>query len=346
MSQTVLLIEDNADIRESTAELLLLTGYRVITADNGRTGVQLAVSSIPDIILCDIMMPELDGYGVLYMLGKNPATAHIPLIFITAKSEKEDIRKGMGLGADDYLTKPFDEMDLLRSIEVRLQKKDTPAPASLMPAPDHQNQIKLVDDLLKKGRNRLYRKKQQIYETDDLPVNIYHLKSGQVRSYVTFKDGRELSTGIYTGGDFFGYEPVITDTAYKESAIALDDSEVILIPKQEFKDILSRNAALADKFMRLLSGNIQGKYDELLKLAYYSVRKRIAEALLILAGKSGASAGSCQLKISREDLASMVGTATETVSRTLADFKDEGLIEKEGHFLGIPSVEKLRQVKQ
>ena len=118
----ILLIEDNAEIRENTSEILSLANYSVITAENGKIGVELAQRERPDLIICDIMMPELDGYGVLHILSKKEDTASIPFIFLTAKTEKTDIRKGMNLGADDYLTKPFDDTDLLNAIETRLRK--------------------------------------------------------------------------------------------------------------------------------------------------------------------------------------------------------------------------------
>ena len=111
----VLVIEDNDDIREGTVEILELAGYDAIAANNGKLGVELALSSSPDIILCDIMMPELDGYGVLYLLSKNPKLASIPFIFMTAKAERADMRKGMEMGADDYLTKPFDDLELFNT---------------------------------------------------------------------------------------------------------------------------------------------------------------------------------------------------------------------------------------
>ena len=110
MKQTILIIEDNTDIRESTAEILELAGYTTLTAENGKIGVEMAQKQSPSLIICDIMMPELDGYGVLYLLSKSPETAVIPLIFLTAKSERIDMRKGMEMGADDYLTKPFDDI--------------------------------------------------------------------------------------------------------------------------------------------------------------------------------------------------------------------------------------------
>jgi len=124
MNKKVLIIEDNIDIRENIIEILELAGYSVYAAHSGKTGVDLAVKNIPDIILCDIMMPELDGYGVLYLLNKNPETTAIPFIFLTAKAERVDLRKGMEMGADDYLTKPFDDIELLNAIESRLKKKE------------------------------------------------------------------------------------------------------------------------------------------------------------------------------------------------------------------------------
>ena len=120
--RTILLIEDDADMRDNTAEMLELANYHVLKAENGRRGVDIARKEKPDLIICDIMMPELDGFGVLYMLGRDPATADIPFIFLSPKAERVDVRKGMELGADDYLTKPFEESDLLNAIEGRLRR--------------------------------------------------------------------------------------------------------------------------------------------------------------------------------------------------------------------------------
>src|SRR6187431_1732578 len=122
--KTILLIEDNHKVRENIGEILELAGYTVLSAENGKVGVGITKQTIPDLIICDVMMPELDGYGVLHVLSKNPATAGIPFVFLTAKAEKDDVRKGMNLGADDYLTKPFDDIELLNAIEIRLKKHD------------------------------------------------------------------------------------------------------------------------------------------------------------------------------------------------------------------------------
>ena len=118
--KTILLIEDDAAIRENTAELLELAGFAVLTAENGKLGVEQALATKPDLVVCDIMMPVLDGYGVLQVFNRNPRLAGVPFIFLTAKTERLDLRRGMELGADDYLTKPFDRAELLSAIAGRL----------------------------------------------------------------------------------------------------------------------------------------------------------------------------------------------------------------------------------
>ena len=119
----ILLIEDNTEVRENTAEIIELSNYTVITAENGKTGVGLALKELPDLIVCDIMMPVLDGYGVYHSLSKHKETASIPFIFLTARVDKNDVRQGMDLGADDYLTKPFTYKELLKAIESRLKRQ-------------------------------------------------------------------------------------------------------------------------------------------------------------------------------------------------------------------------------
>jgi two-component system, sensor histidine kinase and response regulator len=118
----ILVVEDQDPIRANILELLDAQGYSVMGAENGRVGVNLAHEFLPDIIVCDIIMPELDGHGVLQELRQSPATATIPFIFLTARADKSDIRQGMNLGADDYLVKPFTQRELLEAIAVRLNK--------------------------------------------------------------------------------------------------------------------------------------------------------------------------------------------------------------------------------
>lgn len=351
-SVTVLVIEDNQDIRESTIEILELANYVVHSAENGRQGVEIAQTVLPDIILCDIMMPELDGYGVLYLLNKNPATVNIPFIFLTAKAERADMRKGMEMGADDYLVKPFGDSELLNAIETRLQKratlkKDLAVHSVFEGLLDEARSSKLLDDLSVNSRVRTYKKKQHVYLEGDTPANVYLVKSGSVRTYMVYQDGREIATGILTAGDFFGYEAVLLNKAYTDNAESMEETELSLLPREEFNNMIFKNPAISRKFIMLLSGNLREKEEQLLRLAYNSVRKRVADALVGLAEKFGqAESDTASFRISRDDLAAIVGTANETVSRTLADFKDEKLIEKEGSTISVLSVSRLSKIKQ
>lgn len=348
---TVLIVEDNQDIREGTREILELTGYRVFTASDGRSGVDMALKHLPDIILCDIMMPELDGFGVLYLLSKHRETATIPFIFLTAKTERADMRKAMEMGADDYLTKPFDDIELLNAIETRLKKRsqfqsvEGACPYAYLS--DEEQEV-LLRELVAQARVKVYRKKQLIYQESDTPVYLYYVKSGKIRRFLCYLDGRELSTDILVPDSFFGYGALLRQERYRDNAEALEDAEVALIEKDQFFELLYRKPGIANRFIQWLSGNIRGKEDQLLAFAYDSVRKRVANALIRVAEKTAqpGTTEECLIRITRDDLASLAGTANETISRMLADFKDEKLIRKEGNAIRILSIERLRNIKQ
>jgi DNA-binding NarL/FixJ family response regulator len=120
----ILVIEDEPQMRRNLVTILRLEQFEPLAAAHGQAGVELARRERPDLILCDVMMPELDGYGVLRALHHDPATMHIPFLFLTAKGERTDVRQGMNLGADDYLVKPVDKADLLRAIRTRLARAE------------------------------------------------------------------------------------------------------------------------------------------------------------------------------------------------------------------------------
>ena len=348
---TVLIIEDNDDIRESTREILELTGYQVYEAPEGKTGVELALKHLPDVILCDIMMPELDGFGVLFMLSKNQQTATIPFIFLTAKAERADMRKAMELGADDYLTKPFDDIELLNAIETRLKKRKQLGPEQETNRDlrlSEEEQELLLQELVQRSRVKAYKKKQFIYQEADTPLYVYFVKKGKVRRFLSYLDGRELATDIHVDGSFFGYGALLLQQPYTDNAEALEDAELALVDRDNFFELLYRKPGIASRFIKLLSGNIRGKEVQLLAFAYDSVRKRVANALIHVAEKTlaGAMDDECVIRISRDDLASLAGTANETISRMLADFKDEKLIAKEGNAIRILSINKLQHIKQ
>src|SRR5450432_3899851 len=181
MPSTVLVIDDNKDIRENTAEILDLAGYITLTAENGKKGVELAQREKPDIIVCDIMMPELDGYGVLHLLRKNAGTENIPFIFLTAKTERSDFRKGMEMGADDYITKPFDESELLSAVEVRLNKaellehKYPSTITGLAQFIKDVNGLGKVEKLSEEYELNSYEKKIVLYQEGKRPRFLYYL---------------------------------------------------------------------------------------------------------------------------------------------------------------------------
>src|SRR5262245_48864322 len=129
----ILVIEDEPEMRRNITALLRYHDYQAIAAENGRDGVEAARREKPDLILCDVMMPELDGHGVLQTMQADAALARIPFIFLTAKGEKDDLRSGMNLGADDYLTKPVANADLMRAIEARLRRSEQQANREFKP---------------------------------------------------------------------------------------------------------------------------------------------------------------------------------------------------------------------
>lgn len=337
----LLLIEDNNEIRENTAEILELAGYKVRTAENGKIGVELALEHKPDLIICDIMMPVLDGYGVLHLLNKNPDLTGIPFIFLTAKAERSDFRKGMEMGADDYITKPFSDIELLNAVESRLRKtellsKNFNADAEGMQQMLHEfNGKDPLKDLASDRNINHYKKKQPIYTEGNHPNRLYYVQKGKIKTCKTNDAGKELTIGLFNEGDFFGYNALLEETVYKETAEAIEDSEVAIIPKEDFENLLHSSREVTHKFIKLLAKNVTEKENQLLGLAYNSLRKRVADALLALQAKyKKESQDKFSIHISREDLANIAGTATESLIRTLSDFKSESLIEiKDGNII-------------
>ena len=344
----ILLIEDNEDIRENTAEILELANYKVYSAANGKIGVQIALEQKPDLIICDVMMPELDGYGVLHLVNKNPDLIGIPFIFLTAKAERNDFRKGMEMGADDYITKPFTDIELLNAVEARFKKTDilrSNYSADEKGVNNLLNDVKgfqTLDELKESLDINTYSKKQVIYSEGKYPNKLFFIRSGRVKTYKTTNYGKELIIDLYREGDFFGYNALLEISKYNETAVALDDCELCVISKEDFETLVHNNSRVAQKFIQLLAKNVSEKEEQLLGLAYHSLRKRIADALLILQHKyTNSQSEIFSIQISRADLANIAGTATESLIRTLSDFKGEKLIEIKNGNIVILDKEKL-----
>lgn len=344
----ILLIEDNDNIRENTAEILELSNYKVIVAENGKTGVEKAIEYTPDLIICDIMMPVLDGYGVLHAIHRNEAIKNTPFIFLTAKTERSDLRKGMELGADDYITKPFSGAELLSAVESRLKKLDMLKEelSSGIEGLQHLMQASLgtnpLQSLIEGSNTNKYKKKQLIYSENNHPQRLYYVIKGKIKAYKTNEAGKELVTGLFSEGDFIGYVALLEETVYQDTAEALDETELAVIPKYDFEQLINNNKEVAQKFIRILAKNVSAKEQQLLGIAYNSLRKKVAQALLILQKKYQRTEEEFVIDISRENLATIAGTATESLIRTLSDFRSEQLIDiKDGRNIIIINQKKL-----
>jgi CRP/FNR family cyclic AMP-dependent transcriptional regulator len=347
----ILVIEDNDEVRENTAEILELSNYQVVTASNGKEAVSVALKEKPDLIVCDIMMPQLDGYGVLHLLSKHKETANVPFIFLTAKSEKQDFRKGMELGADDYITKPFEGTELLNAIETRLKKAQVFKENIIADAKainDFINRAKESPNLKLTSDERDiydYKKKHILYSEGQRPKAVYFVVTGKIKIYKTSAEGKELITTVHGPGDFFGYTAILKETNYRENAQALEESRLMIIPREDFLELLTNDTKIARQFISIITKNIVDKEEALLNLAYNSLRKKVAYGLTQLSEKYKESGQEkIVLDISRENLAQTVGVATESLIRTLADFKSEGLINIETGKIIVLNENKLKNL--
>lgn len=346
----ILLIEDDTVLRENTAELLELSNFEVITAPNGELGLKAININTPDIIVCDIMMPKLDGYGVLNEVTKNSKTKHIPFIFLSAKTEHQDVRKGMNLGADDYITKPFTEDELISAIKSRLAKASILKDKGQDNVQNYSEKDELInlndlknffDDY---GDEFTYNKGDVIYREGDHSNFIYLITKGAVKCHKLDSKGKELATSLYKEDDLFGYTSFTHNLPHKETATAIKKTKLVGLSILQLSEIIKNNNKLAVALIDHLTDDLSHIKDQLLEMAYSSVNKKTASTILQFAEKINRRPND-PIKISRNDLASVAGIATETFIRTLTNFKEQGLIKSEGRNIVVLDVEGLKQIK-
>ena len=350
MNAKILIIEDNSDLLEATAEILDLAGYEILKAENGKTGLDLAKKITPDLIICDIMMPELDGYGVIRAIDNIPEIAAIPFIFVTAKSEKEDFRFAMDLGADDYLTKPYTGDDLLKIVGARLKRSKTLRSNAydIKGLDAIINDKKTTEDIERLTKNRTtikIKSKAFIFKEGETPNYLFFIVSGKIKTVKTNESGKEYITELKLPGDSFGYTTLLDEKLYRESAVAIEDSEVALIPKKDFYKLLYSNNDVSIKFIKFITNNLLESEERLIKLAYDSGRKKTAEALFFLYKKYLPQSNFGYINVQRENISAIAGISPENISRNLTDFKDEGIIEGGSGNFKILDLEKLKNVK-
>ena len=344
----ILLIEDDVTVRENTAELLELSEYKVITANDGKKGCIKAQQELPDIIICDIMMPEMDGYGVLQELSTNNLTAHIPFIFLSAKTAHKDIRRGMDLGADDYLTKPFEEVDLLSAIESRLAKvsilNSLPKEEDSIEDTGKLKNLSELREQFEKYQLLEFKKGDFIYEKGKHSNFFYLVKRGVVKTHHNDDKGKELITSLYKTGDFFGNSSEDPQASNPDYATAMETTELYAVSRESFYDLLLHNPHISIKLVEILNNNLVGLKKQLMNMAYGSVRKKTANTILLFAEKIEKYPLQT-IRISRSDLASVAGMAPESLIRTLSEFKKEGLIEIEGRNIKLINSQALREIE-
>lgn len=349
--KTILLIEDDLALRENTAELLELSDYNVITAPNGRIGIEKATEFLPNLIICDIMMPEVDGYGVLQALSTEKSTKHIPFIFLSAKTEHKEVRRGMDMGADDYLTKPFDEDELLSAIQSRLAKATI---LEMRDASNDQEDSKPDDSLrnlnqLKnyfcdEGQELKFKKGETIYRPGDHSNNLYLILKGVVKTHTMDDHAKELITGLYKADDFLGFTSLEDNVPYTETATTLEETELVALSKTYVRDILLQSQDVTLELMNLLADNLTEVKDQLVRMAYSSVKKKTARTILQFVELMDTKEDQ-PIRISRSDLATTAGIATESLIRTLSEFKKKKLIEIEGRDIRILDTDGLNNME-
>lgn len=237
------------------------------------------------------------------------------------------------MGADDFVTKPFEEIELLNAVEIRLKKAEVLHQKYSL-SPQGLNQFRkdimnagLITHLSEQYDTETYARKQVLYQEGKRPKHLYYLVKGKVKGFKTSEDGKDYITDVFANGDFIGYRALIEEKNYEDTAIVLEDAEIMEIPREDFLQMIYTDINVAIKFIRIITQNVTEKEERLLSLAYNSLRKRIATALVDLNNKYNSGNESNPIGISRDDIAHYVGTATESLIRTLSDFKSERLIE-------------------
>jgi CRP/FNR family transcriptional regulator, polysaccharide utilization system transcription regulator len=288
----------------------------------------------------------------LHAIQNNPDLSSIPFVFLTGEVKRNDFRTAMDLGADDYLAKPFSGDELLKVVGMRLKKKQA---AGKSCSKDMERLKKFIDEVRSSSQGsilpgnqfvRKFRKKEFVFHEGDKAENLYFLVSGKVKSFKTNYWGKEYITDIYKEGDFFGYLVLFEGNEQKESAMAIENSQIVLISRQDFYDLLHSNNDVSDSFIKMLSTNLEIAEEKLMNQAYDSARKKVAEALIYLSKKyHGEGDPESSFPVHRDNISAIAGLSPESVSRNLTDLRKEGVIKITNGIIMINDLTKLETLK-
>lgn len=357
----ILLIEKNASIRSNLAQVLQLIDYEVLPVHDGNAAVDIMTSMTPDLIICDALLPLPEGLGLIQQIQNNPATKELKVMFYTPCFENPGILFDSNAGQNGFHKDFVEKLNQNGNSQLKdinsqllymnlLNGKDTTNienGTALLDAGISKSQVcQSISEILLNDRDiNYYSKKQIIYQEGNCARNLYFIKKGKIKTYQSNDYGKQLVVDLHAENDFLGYVPLIENTNYTETAEALEDTELILIPKSEFNEILKQHLEAMKLFINLLAKNVMKKNNQMVGLAYNSLRKKVAEALIVIFRKyNSENVQDFTIDINRDSLAAIAGTATESLIRTLADFKTEKLIDVKNNIIKILEVKKLESL--
>ncbi len=326
MKSKILVVEDNTEMRNNISEILEISNYEVYTAEDGLKGIQAVKEFNPDLIISDIMMPNLDGLGMLKILSQDDALSCIPLIFLTAKTEKDDFRKGMNLGAEDYLLKPFESKDLLEVIEIKLKKYQKINLASKgKTLKGVFNEVALlknqrVIELLNSTEVSFLGKGSVIWQNEANINHIYYIESGVGKEYIDEIAGKDLIINLYKGNCFMGIDKLFQSN-YSSNLQIIAEAKLKVLPKSIFEEIIESENLMVSyhEYTNYLIHNLTQR---LAVNAYGNVREKVSFHLIQLYEIFKKE----PINLTREDMAFYCGMAKETLIRMLSELKDDKLI--------------------
>ncbi|MGE7777103.1 cyclic nucleotide-binding domain-containing protein [Chitinophaga sp. NPDC101104] len=343
--QTILLVEKKDRKRSSLAPLLETAGYAVEAAADGQDGILRMRRSPPDLVICDMDIKGVDGLGMLHVMQQEGPLQLVPAILLMNDWDPRRYREAMQLGADDVMVRPFSGAGLLQTVAVRLEKRHLLLQNAAAIDPSDENDFRNVVRAFITDRNTVRLAPHEvIYREGETPRYMFYIISGKVKTVKTHEDGKDLLISLYNTGDFFGYIALLEEERYKATALAMDETELALIPRKDAEEMLGRVPLIFQKFVKMLARNLTEKENRLVGIAYDTLRKKVASALVHLRNKYHQGTGQYKVNIARDELASLAGTATESLIRTLGEFKQEKLIAIKGPFITLLEPGRLEDI--